>query len=108
MQDLVYVSDNRYTTQSYYSIHKKLKGGTFSQFAYHEATYFLVRLLQEFTGFTLDKSHNIQPPAEWVNCEGLKGTEKVHPGSHLTMFVRVSIFFISMRIKIYVNELFFF
>jgi hypothetical protein len=51
------------------------------------------RLLQEFTGFTLDKSHNIQwqPRAEWVTCEGLKGTDKVHPGSHLTMFVRVSI-----------------
>ena len=63
----------------------------FTQFAYHEATYFLVRLLQEFTGFTLDKSHNIQPPAEWADCEGLKGTEKVQPGSHLTMFVRVSI-----------------
>jgi len=58
------------------------------QFAYHEATYFLVRLLQEFTGFTLDKSLNAQPPADWAACEGLKGTEKVRPGAHLTMFVR--------------------
>jgi len=58
------------------------------QFAYHEATYFLVRLLQEFTGFSLDKSNNVQPPAEWAGCEGLKGTEKVHPGTHLTMFVK--------------------
>ena len=65
----------------------------FSQFAYHEASYFLIRLLQEFTGFTLDKSNNIQPPAEWATCEGLKGTEKIQPGSHLTMFVRVSVFF---------------
>ena len=63
----------------------------FLQFAYHEATYFLVRLLQEFTGFSLDKSNNVQPPAEWAGCEGLKGTEKVHPGTHLTMFVKVSI-----------------
>ena len=76
-----------YKTHSY-SFHK-LNFFIF-QFAYHEATYFLVRLLQEFTGFKLDKSQNIQPPAEWATCEGLKKTEKVHPGSHLTMFVRVS------------------
>ena len=73
------------------SIIHKLKKKLF-QFAYHEATYFLVRLLQEFTGFTLDKSLNVQPPTEWAGvCDGLKGTDKVHPGSHLTMFVRVSI-----------------
>ena len=71
------------------------------QFAYHEATYFLVRLLQEFTGFTLDKSLNIQPPAEWAGtCDGLKGTDKVHPGSHLTMFVRVSILFFSEPMRL--------
>jgi len=58
------------------------------QFAYHEATFFLVRLLQQFTGFTLDKSENIQPPAEWAACDGLKGTEKVYPASHLTMYIR--------------------
>ncbi|KAF8960281.1 cytochrome P450 [Flammula alnicola] len=45
-------------------------------FAYHEATFYLVRLLQQFTGFTLDKSTNIQPPAEWASCGGLKATEK--------------------------------
>jgi hypothetical protein len=82
-----------------------------TQFAYHEATYFLVRLLQEFTGFTLDKSNNLQPPAEWAACEGLKGTEKVQPGAHLTMFVRVSIISFIKRtheIKICVTDSFFF
>ncbi|KAF8959368.1 cytochrome P450 [Flammula alnicola] len=58
------------------------------QFAYHEATFYLVRLLQQFTGFTLDKSTNIQPPAEWASCGGLKATEKVHPMSHLTMYIK--------------------
>jgi cytochrome P450 len=58
------------------------------QFAYHEATYFLVRLFQEFTAFSLAKSENLQPPAEWAACEGLKGTEKVYPASHLTMFIK--------------------
>jgi hypothetical protein len=75
----------------------------YSQFAYHEATYFLVRLLQEFTGFTLDKSLNIKPPAEWAASDGLKGTDKVSIGSHITMFVRVSIFH---EIKIRVTDFF--
>ena len=68
------------------------------QFAYHEATFFLVRLLQQFTGFTLEKSENIQPPAEWAACDGLKATEKVWPGLHLTMYVKVSIFYIYMEL----------
>ena len=63
------------------------------QFAYHEATFFLVRLLQQFTGFVLDKTRNIQPPADWASCKGLKGTEKVFPASHLTMYIRVGVFF---------------
>jgi hypothetical protein len=45
----------------------------------HEAVYFLVRLLQEFTGFSLEKSQNVQPPAEWTTCEGLKRTAKKLP-----------------------------
>jgi Cytochrome P450 len=62
----------------------------FFQFAYHEATFFLTRLLQQFTGFALDKSENLQTPAEWASCDGLKGTEKVYPASHLTLYVKVS------------------
>ncbi|KAF8164774.1 cytochrome P450 monooxygenase pc-2 [Crassisporium funariophilum] len=58
------------------------------QFAYHEATFFLVRLLQQFTGFALNTSENKQPPAEWAECPGLKATEKVFPGAHLTMYVK--------------------
>ncbi|KAF8189728.1 cytochrome P450 [Pholiota molesta] len=57
------------------------------QFAYHEATFFLVRLLQEFTGFALDDS-NAKPPADWAQAAGRKGTEKVHLLSHLTMYVK--------------------
>jgi len=61
------------------------------QFAYHEATFYLVRLLQQFTGFTLDHETNTPPPKKWAS-EG-KGTrksvEKIHPLSHLTMHVKV-------------------
>jgi hypothetical protein len=63
-----------------------------AQFAYHEATFFLVRLLQEFTGFALDDS-NAKPPADWAQAAGRKGTEKIHLLSHLTMYVKVRVFF---------------
>jgi len=39
-------------------------------------------------GFILEASENIQPPAEWAACDGLKATEKVCPVAHLTMFVK--------------------
>ncbi|KDR74319.1 hypothetical protein GALMADRAFT_227391 [Galerina marginata CBS 339.88] len=58
------------------------------QFAYHEATFFLVRLLQQFTDFTLDMSANTPPPAAWASGDGLKPKEKIHPISHLTMSVK--------------------
>ena len=63
-----------------------------SQFAYHEATYFLVRLLQQFTGFSLEQSENLPIPTDWAACDGLQGTEKVFPAAHLTMYVKVSLF----------------
>jgi len=58
------------------------------QFAYHEATFYLVRLLQQFTEFTLDQTNNMKPPADWAGCDGLKGRDKVVPGAHLTMYVK--------------------
>ena len=64
-----------------------------SQFAYHEATFFLIRLFQQFTGFALDSSANLKTPADWATGDGLKATEKIYPAAHLTMFVRVSVVF---------------
>ncbi|KAF9471382.1 cytochrome P450 [Pholiota conissans] len=58
------------------------------QFAYHEATFYLVRLLQRFTAFRLDAGANEAPPDEWKACAGLKGTEKVRVMSHLTMYIK--------------------
>jgi len=60
------------------------------QFAYHEATFYLVRLLQQFTGFTLDHETNISPPEKWASeYEGTrKSSEKIHPLSHLTMYIK--------------------
>ncbi|KAF8189713.1 cytochrome P450 monooxygenase pc-1 [Pholiota molesta] len=58
------------------------------QFAYHEATYFLVRFLQHFTSFSLDDEVNARPPADWAGGQGLKATEKIHPLANLTMYVK--------------------
>ncbi|KAF9040806.1 cytochrome P450 monooxygenase pc-1 [Panaeolus papilionaceus] len=58
------------------------------QFAYHEATFYLVRLLQQFTNFRLDDKENVKPPASWKTAGGLKAQEKIVPSVHLTMFVK--------------------
>lgn len=57
-------------------------------------SYFLIRLLQSFAEFGL--ASDVQPaasrpPAEWANCAGTKGTDKIRLTiASLTMFVKVS------------------
>ncbi|PPQ86763.1 hypothetical protein CVT25_012408 [Psilocybe cyanescens] len=58
------------------------------QFAYHEATYYLVRLLQHFTEFTLDQLSNLPPPEQWKSGDALVAAEKIRPTSHLTMYIK--------------------
>ncbi|KAJ7192913.1 cytochrome P450 [Mycena pura] len=65
------------------------------QFAYHEASFFLVRLLQTFSGVTLDtvaQPPHARPPPEWKmpdnDKSGWLAHEKVRPRSHLTMYVK--------------------
>jgi hypothetical protein len=60
------------------------------QLAYNKASFFLVRLLQRFAGFNIDSKANIKPPADWATGTGTKPTEKVHPLSHLALYVKVS------------------
>ncbi|KAF8156866.1 cytochrome P450 monooxygenase pc-2 [Crassisporium funariophilum] len=60
------------------------------QFAYNEASFFIVRLLQNFSNIYL--SEDAQPPASrapeiWAGQAGRKGKERIKPGSHLTMFL---------------------
>jgi len=59
------------------------------QFAYHEATFYLVRLLQRFTGFRMDEKANTKPPADWAQKGGRNPIEKVFSVSHLTMYMKV-------------------
>ncbi|KAF9484032.1 cytochrome P450 [Pholiota conissans] len=58
------------------------------QLVYREATYFLTRLLQNFTGFALDKSLILPPPLNWSSEGNRKNKEKVYPVSHITMFMK--------------------
>ncbi|KAF8239585.1 cytochrome P450 monooxygenase pc-2 [Tricholoma matsutake] len=61
------------------------------QFAYNEVSFFLIRLLQRFSEFTLANDAqpaDSLPPAEWSNYKGTKGRDKVWPGIHFTMYVK--------------------
>ncbi|KAJ7230172.1 hypothetical protein GGX14DRAFT_304359, partial [Mycena pura] len=62
------------------------------QFAYHEASFFLVRLLQNFSGFNLGldaQPEASKPPASWKNRKGSQATEKIRLGTHLMMYSKV-------------------
>ncbi|KAF9040763.1 cytochrome P450 monooxygenase pc-1 [Panaeolus papilionaceus] len=58
------------------------------QFAYHEATFYLIRLLQNFTNFKFVESENQKPPESWKGAEGLQGTDRIVPMIALTMSVK--------------------
>lgn len=68
------------------------------QFAYHETSYFLIRLLQQFQSISLDLSVQPEwaaPPKEWkMYGVGTQKTDKIRMKSYLTMSVVVcSLFF---------------
>ncbi|PPQ71744.1 hypothetical protein CVT24_006508 [Panaeolus cyanescens] len=70
------------------------------QFAYHEATFFLVRLLQQFTNFKFDESENMRPPEEWKNMEGPQGRDRVVPHVALTMNVKGGLWMTMQELKV--------
>ncbi|KAL0948999.1 hypothetical protein HGRIS_009098 [Hohenbuehelia grisea] len=59
------------------------------QFAYHEASFFLIRLLQSFSKIELSpqaQPPQSKPPQAWQGAPGKKGKEKIWPKGHLTMY----------------------
>ncbi|KAF8131053.1 cytochrome P450 [Boletus edulis] len=58
------------------------------QFAYHEISYFLIRLLQSIDGVALDVGTQRLAPPEWAGAEGRKALEKVVLRFHLSMYVQ--------------------
>ena len=64
-----------------------------AQFAYNEASFMLIRLLQSFSSVELAQDAQPSgtiPPASWALVEGIQSTEKIMPKSHLTMYIDVS------------------
>jgi hypothetical protein len=64
------------------------------QFAYSEVSFFLVRLLQNFSSLALApdaQPPSSRPPVDWDQDAGYKRGEKIWTAAHLTMFARVSV-----------------
>lgn len=62
-------------------------------YARNEASYFLVRLLQEFDTFSLApeaQPHGSLPPPSWKEGRGRERIEKIWPAYAMTLFVKVS------------------
>ncbi|KAI0677048.1 cytochrome P450 monooxygenase pc-3 [Trametes maxima] len=60
------------------------------QFAYNEMSFFMIRLLQNFSSVSLDltaQPPESLPPAEWKDAPGRKGKEQIFPKSHFTLYV---------------------
>ncbi|KAJ7446310.1 cytochrome P450 [Mycena latifolia] len=62
------------------------------QFAYHESSFFVVRLLQTFSTIALAPDAQppaSRPPASWQTEDkvGWKAHEKIRPRSHFTMYI---------------------
>ncbi|KAH0839507.1 cytochrome P450 [Lanmaoa asiatica] len=58
------------------------------QFAYHEVSYFLIRLLQSIDAVSLDMEMQHLPPVDWALAKGRKALEKVVLRAHITMYVQ--------------------
>ncbi|KAK6978110.1 cytochrome P450 [Favolaschia claudopus] len=74
------------------------------QFAYNEASFFIIRLLQKFTAFTLApdaQPESTIPPASWKHAKGTQATEKIMLQRHLTMFAKGGLW---VRMKLVVAE----
>ena len=62
------------------------------QFAYNEASFFLIRLLQRFDSFSLASEvqpESTKPPKEWSTIPGPQGTDKIKLQMSLTMMAKV-------------------
>lgn len=61
-------------------------------FAYNEASFFLVRLLQQFDTFTLApefQPEGSRPHAGWKTKQGRQAYEQCWPAAALTLYVKV-------------------
>ena len=67
-------------------------------------SFFLIRLLQEFSSINLDSSAQppeTRPPASWAGGSGRKGIEKIWAKMHLTMYSLVRTFNVRISVVCY-------
>ncbi|RPD66741.1 cytochrome P450 monooxygenase pc-3 [Lentinus tigrinus ALCF2SS1-7] len=60
------------------------------QFAYNEMSFFMIRLLQNFSSMELDLSAQppeARPPPEWREPPSRRAAEQIRPKSHFTLYV---------------------
>jgi len=65
-------------------------------YAYNEVTYFVARLLQQFSSFTLASEHQPEgslPPPEWRERKGRQAMEKVWPSNAFTLYIKGGLWF---------------
>jgi hypothetical protein len=65
-------------------------------YAYNEVTYFLARLLQQFSSFTLASEHQPEgslPPPEWKERTGRQAIERIWPSNAFTLYIKVRLTF---------------
>ena len=57
-----------------------------------QVSFFLVRLLQNFSSISLAEDTQLAPPPEWKQDGGRKAKEKIQTSLALTLSIRVSSF----------------
>jgi len=58
------------------------------QFAYNEVSFFIIRLLQQFSSFSLAldaQPPNSLPPAQWKGKKGPQGRDRIRLQANFTM-----------------------
>lgn len=62
-------------------------------FAYNEASFILIKILQKFDRFTLAQAESAPldclPPPEWKARQGRQAFEEFYPGQGITMYAKV-------------------
>ncbi|OBZ76515.1 hypothetical protein A0H81_03498 [Grifola frondosa] len=84
---------NKYLVPTRSSFSRSMLGHAYAsdnrRFAYNEMSFFIIRLLQNFSTMSLDLSAqppDSSPPAEWKNAKGRKALEQIFPKVHIGLY----------------------
>ncbi|OBZ76922.1 hypothetical protein A0H81_03460 [Grifola frondosa] len=84
---------NKYSYPTRSSFSRSMLGHAYAsdnrRFAYNEMSFFIIRLLQNFSTMSLDlpaQPPDSLPPAEWKNAKGRKALEQIFPKVHIGLY----------------------